>query len=187
MYYTLLFGEAAEFSIQYRPLAQESQKNVTVKGIQNNDILTIFANRYPEAVKEDAPISVEYKEGIPVLTINQNLLPGFLEKTFKEFAEKKVQNLIIDLRYNGGGSDDYGKMLFAYLIDKPFRYYKALEIKNNTFSFFKYTNIPPEQIKLSKDAFKKNQRGWYDTLQHPNLGEQQPLKPAFKGKGLRFA
>ena len=105
-----------------------------------------------------------------------------MKKTFGELKEKKVKNLIIDLRDNGGGSDDFGKILFAYLTDKPFQYYAALETKKNEYAFFEYTNIPPKRRKLPEKRFRKNERGWYDQLGHPNLGTQKPIQPTFEGQ-----
>lgn len=192
MYYVFLYGETSSYSIEYRPPGETGIKSIKVKGIKVGDITRIFNERYPNADKQRPPISLEYKDGIPVLTIRtfeEDAYPGanisypeFLAKTFKEFDEKKVKHLVIDLRRNGGGSDEFGKILAAYLLDKPFMYYKALEIKNNTFDFLKYTDTPPAQRTLPEGRYKRNARGWCDVLGHPNLGEQKNLQPTFKGK-----
>ena len=108
--------------------------------------------------------------------------PLFLKKSFTEFQEKNIQNLVIDLRDNGGGSDLYGKLPVAYLIDKPFKYYEHLRIKKNEFSFLTYTDVPPEERKLPENRVRKNDSGTYDVQFHPNLGIQKPLQPTFKGK-----
>jgi C-terminal processing protease CtpA/Prc len=50
------------------------------------------------------------------------------------------------------------------------------------YSFFKYTDVPPERAKLPANQFKKNDEGTFDLIFHPNLGVQQPLSPNFKGK-----
>jgi len=190
--YTFLFGETRSFSIVVRHPLEKAIDQVKVKGIKIKDLNQIFKKRYPEAAKEKKPITLEYKYGIPVLTIRTFAgssiqraginYADFLKKSFSEFENKKIKNLIIDLRDNGGGSDQFGKLLFAYLIDKPFSYYRALETKKNKFQFFKYTSLTPAQQKLPPGQFKKNQRGWYDVQLHPNLGQQNPLKPTFKGK-----
>jgi C-terminal processing protease CtpA/Prc len=137
------------------------------------------------------PIELEYKGNIPVLTIRTFgggykqagiSYPEFLKNAFTQFHEKNIKNLVIDLRGNGGGRDEYGKMLFAYLTDSPFQYYKHLEVKQNKHSFWPYTNVPEGEKELAP-AIKKNNRGTYDVVEsrHPNLGIQQPLKPTFKG------
>ena len=35
---------------------------------------------------------------------------------------------------------------------------------------------------MPEERFRKNERGWYDSLGHPNLGIQKNLNPTFKGK-----
>jgi C-terminal processing protease CtpA/Prc len=76
-------------------------------------------------------------------------------------------------------------------MDRPFLYYKALEIKKNRFDLFRYAggsgpNWPDE-------ALRKNARGWYDVLAHPNVGTMKPETPRFTGRtcilvdGLSFS
>ncbi|MCP5049213.1 MAG: hypothetical protein GY940_18735 [bacterium] len=190
-----IYGESKSFTIAYRPPGKTTIETLKVTGASVKNILDLFSQRYPKVNKtsrERLPISLEYKEGIPVLTIlgfgggaytrNNISYPDFLAKSFRELNEKKSKHLIIDLRNNSGGSDEYGKMLAAYFIDKPFNYYKALEIKTNNLSFLKHTNIPPQRNDDLKNRAKPNARGWYDMTGHPNLGIQQPLKPTFTGK-----
>jgi len=193
--YTILFGRTSSFSIAYRSLEDNSLKTVKVKGLTSQELNRIFEKRYPDAARTLLPFELEYRDDFAILTIRtfggmggtgyqrpKISYPGFLKKAFSEFEEKKIKHLIIDLRNNSGGSDLFGKLLAAYLIDKPFQYYKALEVKKNEFSFFTHTNIPPERRKLPEKGFRKNERGWYDSLGHPNLGIQKPLNPTFKGK-----
>ncbi len=52
--------------------------------------------------------------------LNKREFKQFLETTFKALKAQNVENLIIDLRYNGGGNFLYGQMLLAYLTDKPY-------------------------------------------------------------------
>jgi len=190
--YTLLFGRTTSFSVKYRSPEDNNIKTVKVKGLTSQELNSIFEKRYPDAAKTLPPIELEYRDDFAILTIRtfggmayqspKISYPGFLKKAFSEFEEKKIKNLIIDLRNNSGGSDLFGKLLSAYLLDKPFQYYRALEVKKNEFSFFAHTNIPPDRRKLPEERFRKNERGWYDSLGHPNLGTQKPLNPTFKGK-----
>lgn len=89
-------------------------------------------------------LSLEFpQKGVGLLTIksfDRNRLGGpdqhfekFLAKCFSELNEKNVKNLIIDLRENAGGQDEYGPLLYSYLTSKPFRYYGSIESTSKVF------------------------------------------------------
>ena len=193
--YLVVYGKTTQFSIRYLKPGQEKPGTIRVKGIKPEELMAIFAYRYASVAIESSnniPISLKYKNGIPVLTIktfgggpygraNINY-KKFLANSFKELAAKKISHLIIDLRNNGGGRDDFGKMLAAHLLDKPFQYYDSLETRVNTITFSQYTDASPGDAAIMKRRLKANDHGSYDATGHPNLGIQQPLKPTFKGK-----
>lgn len=52
----------------------------------------------------------------------------FLEDSFKDLKERGTRNLVLDLRGNGGGDDNYGALLVSYFADKPFRYFDRIEV-----------------------------------------------------------
>jgi len=190
--FNLLYGASMSYTLCIKPPGQDRTKEIKVSGITAKDANSIFQERYPEAAKDEPPIELEYRDDIAILTIRtfagfsygraKIAYKKFMKKTFEELKEKETKNLIIDLRDNGGGSDEYGKILFAYLTDKPFQYYAALETKKNEYAFFKYTGLSPKRRKLSEKRFRKNERGWYDQLGHPNLGTQEPLQPTYEGQ-----
>jgi hypothetical protein len=190
--YNLLFGKTTSYSIVYRSPDNNKLETIEVEGVTQKELNRIFEERYPDAAKNLPPIELEYRGDTAILTIrtfgdgpyqrDKISYPLFLRKSFKEFKEKNIQNLVIDLRNNGGGSDLYGKLPVAYLIDKPFKYYEHLRVKKNEFLFLTYTDVPPEERKLPENQFKKNDSGTYDVQFHPNLGIQKPLQPTFKGK-----
>jgi len=190
--YNLLFGKTTSYTVVYRPLEDKALKKAEVKGIREKDLNSIFEERYPEAAKNLPPIELEYRDDTAILTIRtfgpsgyQNAgisYPIFMRNTFKELEQKNIQDLILDLRNNGGGADLYGKLLVAYLMDKPFMYYEHLRINNKEFSFLAHTDVPPERRTIPASSFKENDSGTYDLLGHPNLGEQKPIQPTFKGK-----
>ncbi len=55
---------------------------------------------------------------IPSLATDQDF-PGFLAETFRRIAERQIRTLVIDLRDNQGGRDEYGALLYAYLAMSP--------------------------------------------------------------------
>lgn len=54
---------------------------------------------------------------------NLNEFVEFIDQSFKQIQEKGIKNLIIDVRYNTGGSQSSAIHLLRYLVDKPFTYY----------------------------------------------------------------
>jgi hypothetical protein len=190
--YNLLFGNITSYSIIYKSPDNNELKKIEVKGLRRKELTSIFEARYPDAAQNTLPIELEYRGDIAILTIRtfaggayqraKISYPGFMKKSFREFEEKNIKTLVIDLRNNGGGSDLFGKILFAYLTDRQFTYYKHLRVKKKEFSFLDYTDVPPEERKLPDNRFKENESGTYDLLGHPNLGIQNPIKPTFKGK-----
>jgi C-terminal processing protease CtpA/Prc len=185
------YGITTSFHIVFLSPTDGTKKEIRVQGINQDKLMQIFRERYPDAASDRPPIELEYREDVAILTIRTfsfgayrtaNIaFPHFLKKTFRELSEKNLPYLIIDLRDNGGGEDLWGKLLFSYLMDKPYMYYNFLEVNRTKFSFLEYTDAPDIEKMLQKST-KKNERGTFDILVHSNLGEQKPLKPTFLGK-----
>lgn len=55
--------------------------------------------------------------------------PEAINQVFKELARRGTQDLILDLRQNGGGSEPNESIVFSYLVDKPLRKYAAVEAR----------------------------------------------------------
>ena len=103
----------------------------------------------------------------------------FLATSFKDIETSRMNNLILDLRGNGGGTDEFGKALFSYFINRPFVYYESLTMNKERFDFFKYTSMP--DAKTPKGMLKANVDGKFDNIQHPNVGQQNPSLPTYSG------
>ena len=54
---------------------------------------------------------------------------GFLDSMFRVLHDKKLDNLIIDIRDNGGGNSELGDMLFQYISPVPFQQYGKTIVK----------------------------------------------------------
>jgi len=190
--YNLLFGKTTSYSIAYRTADNNELRQVKVKGINRKELNSISEKRYSDVARNLPPIELEYRANIAILTIRTFgsagyrragiSYPVFMRSTFKELEEKNIQHLIIDLRNNGGGDDLYGKILVAYLMDKPFKYYEHLRVRNKELAFLDHTDVPEQSRKALASRLKENESGTYDLLFHPNLGEQKPMQPTFKGK-----
>lgn len=130
--YRWIFGPADSFSVTYKNIDGE------IKKVQVPASLASDFECEREVARKNTPVlSLEYpKNDVGLLTIktfDKNRLGGnqqfekFLAKSFAELHEKNVKSLIIDLRDNAGGQDEYGSLLYSYLASKPFRYYASIE------------------------------------------------------------
>ena len=68
----------------------------------------------------------------------------FLESTFSELKTKKVINLIVDVRNNGGGTDPNDIVTYSYLTDRSFQENKEAYVVFKKIPLLKYydTKIP---------------------------------------------
>jgi len=63
---------------------------------------------------------------------NFEVFEHFIDSSFIAIAEKGVKNLVIDLRFNHGGSQSSSMHLLRYLVDKPFTYYSYAQFQGKT-------------------------------------------------------
>lgn len=63
---------------------------------------------------------------------NYAVFKSFLDSSMKVIKNKEIKNLIIDVRYNGGGSQHPSIYLLQHLMDKPFVYYSKSESEGKT-------------------------------------------------------
>lgn len=105
----------------------------------------------------------------------------FISTTFKALKKQGIENLVIDLRYNSGGTDGNAALLASYFFDQPFRYWDkievteavAQEIKGKYRLFFK----KPERVD-STYLWKKT---WV-TSEFDYYQVQKPARHNFKGQ-----
>lgn len=200
LYFAVAFGRPESFRLRFRSLSGGTEGEATVAGLSGADLGRIRRERYPETAVGRPLYELSYRGSTAVITIRgfgdergagRVGYREFIQRTFDELAGKKIETLIIDVRGNGGGTDEYGRLLFAHFMDQPFLYYRALEMKRKQYDLFKYT--PPGRESWPGDAVRLNARGWYDVLAHPNVGTMKPETPRFPGRtcilvdGLSFS
>lgn len=110
--------------------------------------------------------------------------PQWIENTFRALREKGTQCLILDLRGNGGGKDEYGAMLVSYLTDKPFRYFDHISLKTIAPSFAEHSDWNAAfEGRLLEGTTPNPPNGYLVTPNlHPGVAEQSPAKYPFLGK-----
>jgi len=173
----------------------DKKESTTVKlpGVEVSRLLAASQEKFPEDQPSQTTGEFRFAEGdrIGILKINgfrpfmnknrQKKTSDFFQESFAALHQKDAKTLIIDLRNNGGGEDELGKLLLSYLVDKPFKYYDDLVINALRFEFQKYT---ADKDPLPAEMLEHQPNGKYRLVKHPNWGMQQPSTPHFAGKVL---
>lgn len=144
-YYYLVYGESVSFTVRYK------QKNKTeTTTISSCSFKNSFCLQKDNPSNKNLFLSFQSND-IAVLTIksfnqqdfddSKENYKDFLKNAFLEIRKKNVQSLIIDIRQNGGGRDVYGSLLYSYLTNKPFHYYKSLETKTRQLTQQDHPNL----------------------------------------------
>jgi C-terminal processing protease CtpA/Prc len=89
-----------------------------------------------------------------------------LETFFRGLREKPAGHLVLDLRGNGGGRDQYGALLVSYLVSDPFGYFERIEVT---------AEYDGEGGVVERDGRRL-------VTEHSGLRVQQPAEQAFLGK-----
>jgi C-terminal processing protease CtpA/Prc len=109
----------------------------------------------------------------------QERMEAFFARAFREIKTRSVRALIIDVRDNGGGRDEQGRELFAYIAQRPFTYYDGLYFQGARFSFAEHAQPsvpgPPPQI------YETDPQGRLRMRENQNYGTHQPEADAFAG------
>ncbi len=136
----------------------------------------------------------ESKENISIRFVDDKAIAGIRIKGFdgREFVAKldsvflllkqaDTKALILDLRGNGGGVDEYGAALVSRFTDKPFRYFDRIHLTSIAPSFATWK---PQTFVMLREGTMPDPDGGYlvTTSLHSGVGQQQPGPHPFMGK-----
>lgn len=193
--YYLYIKQSEEFIITYKTSPQASEQTVTLPGVSVQTVREYAKNK--KALDKAADKMLAFK----MLDASTGLLrvgsfskseikkggqsfKKFLKNTFKVIAQKQLKSLILDVRDNGGGDDGYGNLLFSYLTNRPFNYYKYVETKVSRIAHPRYYE-GTGSIRLANLFFRfklrKMAKNSYHFKKNPGLGTFQPQKTPFLG------
>ena len=106
-------------------------------------------------------------------------LKVFFNETFQDIHEKRIANLIIDIRENTGGSDECVHMIMEYLATTPYRKYERVSIKISSQTHDRIACLRREFA----DKFANKENGDIVTFELPT---QSPADNPFKFSGRTF-
>ena len=70
-------------------------------------------------------------DNLDIASLEKGEFMYFIDSVFTEIKKIGLNNLIIDLRNNGGGSNTFSDELLAYFADKPFKFCSKFEVKTS--------------------------------------------------------
>jgi hypothetical protein len=156
-----------------KKLAKKQKRKDKYKGF-DTDGSPILSLKYDTLLNSTAIMKVK---SFSADAANHN---KFFKESFAELKEKGIQNLILDLRDNGGGRLTACNKLFRYLYDKPHQYTGRSSMASRYFTTSKY--IDHKGLNGYRSPFrmlfvKKDTAGFYTWL--PTSKELKPLENSF--------
>lgn len=207
LFYYLLVERPSEFNLalrneqgkEYRITLPAQTFRNTVKNFKRNNVnkqIMHFANKRNKLDRKKGwRLTIREEEKVGIIRINafgggkneeeaRKKMRDFLDDCMAKLKSKKIQDLIIDLRYNGGGWDIQGVELFTYLIDQPTRCYQRLHAITDSTEFLKLSDISEEDRKLIRARLQKESDGTFSVKAEfsDQLRLQQPKPNRFMGK-----
>ncbi|PHR44649.1 MAG: hypothetical protein COA32_14755 [Fluviicola sp.] len=110
----------------------EVQENGIKKKVDLKRDSLINGNNVAPLKPENLDFSINASENLATITIRSFVyyderLPvfkSFIDSCFRQIESKQIENVVIDLRDNGGGDPYCAAHLLQYISNEPFRYYK---------------------------------------------------------------
>lgn len=116
-------GKAEPVSLNKAETYIDIVKNPSIKNCDNNLCLQLVDEK--TAIISIASFNYYPHDLLPVFT-------KFIDSSIQVIRENKIENLVVDLRTNGGGSPQSSVHLLRYLMPEPFTYYSTADYKEKT-------------------------------------------------------
>ena len=201
LYYHLHVDRTETFKITYLTNGSVQSKAVIVKGMSIDERSTLLKQKcnIDEQSWFNSPsprFELHEANSYAILGVsrsfyNKNIDPGFdslVQSAFRIIKEKKIQNLILDLRNNEGGSEHQQMELMSYLYDQPFKLYQNIYLSHLDFRPLKPVIIERDTAALlfnNSDEYmrKINENLWINNYEYGHsLKLKPPKEDVFKGK-----
>jgi hypothetical protein len=153
MIYARRFGFPEKFTVTY---ALPGRKTRATAELQPANIRAVRAVIFQNFNHPELEFEVIEEKSTAIMTIQTfiyydrvPMFKAFLNNCFKEIHEKKIENLILDLRSNDGGDPFCAAPLFSYLEHEPVPYFAESYGKYSRFA----EPIPMAEIRFTGNLF----------------------------------
>ena len=195
IYFPLLFlPKAGNYFIKVTEYGSGNQRAVTVKALSREERKTLLFSRYKmKELSNDELLEYRMIEpGLAYLKLGTFVTwqmkmnwKTFLDNAFNDLEQKRIPNLVIDIRGNEGGNDDVIAWLVKALAKKPV----SLEQGKKK---VRYQRIPADlepYLSSWDDSFKdftpgiaRGSDGWYELKDENPSGSLPAQKNAYEGR-----
>jgi hypothetical protein len=162
-YYSYHFGHPDSYSLVVKT-TNGTEKRVIVAALSKQTISSNKSSRYLQATNSDATFfNIDSTTNVAIFTIKtwyNKKLKKEIDFVFSQLQEKKIDNLILDLRDNQGGNFSPAIYLLSCLLNQPFHY---------------FTEVKSVKCNSSTSQVLKSRNGKIS-------GIHQPKKNSYKGK-----
>ncbi|WKK74718.2 S41 family peptidase [Marivirga salinae] len=187
------------FSFWYQSIIDASTVfNVGIKTNGNNNIYElkgISKDKFPsfESLEKNykKPLEFEITNGVGLLKIHTFSKSSIKEAgqnfqkvtkdVFETLKQQNVENLVVDLRYNTGGTDGNAALLASYFFDQPFRYWDKIEVTEAVAKEIKGMNRLFYNKTVEVNGSFHWRKTWF-TKEFDYYETQQSASNNFKGK-----
>ena len=108
--------------------------------------------------------------------------PAILDSAFGVLRERGARSLVLDLRGNGGGVDEYGALLVSHLTDRRFRYFDRIRLMTVAPSFATWLPRTFESMRTGTTRDPSGDGFLVTEALHSGVGEQRPAPHPFLGR-----
>jgi hypothetical protein len=136
--------------------------------------------------RPDSVVAVRFLDGgsiaqLRVRWFDGEDFPRRVEDAMRRVSERRARALLLDLRGNPGGVDEYGALLVSWLVASPFRYFDRIHLATTRPSFNTWREGTAERIAAGVTADPAG--GWLvSAATHSGVGLQQPAPAPFAGR-----
>lgn len=133
--YVLLVQDPEEVGRDYEILLVGADEPVAAPGMAHDEHA---AKSKPRPQRPLMSVDVMPEKDLAVIMVSrfgdndgEPSFPEQLEACFREANASGVGNLVVDLRGNGGGNDNYGAELVSYMATEEFGYFERIEVTDD--------------------------------------------------------
>jgi hypothetical protein len=159
-YYWTLVDTAQTFRIAVRDPASGRTRNFVAAGVPADSM-----NRGQFSTQRHDSLALEFfqRDSTALLTIptlGDTALNAKFRGSFAEIRRRGSTSLILDLRDNSGGIDEFNTSLLDYLIDHPYRFYRGFTFVARDTMQLRYTEHTPRDFMGDEDAVRLTPAQW---------------------------